>query len=80
MVQHKLNCFVDDPDAKIALESLGVSYYLKLDEEDDPDSTFYDAFFKKSEWDGMLAVDDSTPGFEVVLSRGDMRLYRISQL
>lgn len=80
VVQHKLNCYVDDPDAKNALESLGVSYYLKLDEEDDPDSTFYDAFFKKSEWDGMLAVDDSTPGFEVVLSRGDMRLYRISQL
>lgn len=79
-VQHRLNCYVDDPDAKNALESLGVSYYLKLDEEDDPDSTFYDAFFKKPEWDGMLAVDDSTPGFEVVLSRGDMRLYKISQL
>ena len=29
-------------------------------------------------WSGIRAIDDSTPGFETVLSEGDMRLYRIT--
>ena len=28
-------------------------------------------------WEGITSITDSTPGFEVVLSEGDMRLYRI---
>lgn len=80
VVQHELNKYTDDPGTREALESMGVEYYLSLDRESDPDSTFYNAFFKESEWDGMLAVNDSTPGFEVVLSSGDMRLYKLSQL
>ena len=29
------------------------------------------------QWTGIDAINDQTPGFEVVLSEGDMRLYRI---
>ena len=29
------------------------------------------------EWAGIDGVRDDTPGFEVVLSEGDMRLYKI---
>ena len=28
-------------------------------------------------WQNMLSINDETPGFELVLSRDDMRLYRI---
>ena len=79
-VQHGLDMYAKDLSTREALESMGIKYYLSLDRESDPDSTFYNAFFKESEWNGMLAVNDSTPGFEVVLSCGDMRLYKLSQL
>ena len=80
VVQHGLDMYAKDLSTREALESMGIKYYLSLDRESDPDSTFYNAFFKESEWNGMLAVNDSTPGFEVVLSCGDMRLYKLSQL
>ena len=31
-------------------------------------------------WQGILSITDETPGFEVVLSQDDMRLYRITAL
>lgn len=29
-------------------------------------------------WSGVYAIKDDTPGFELLLSEGDMRLYRIN--
>lgn len=42
--------------------------------------TFYNTItYHPDEWAGIDSVDDETPGFEIVLSQGDMRLYRIVQ-
>jgi len=54
----------------------GVGYVLLLDvgEADvQPHFLTYDA----TDWVGVNAVGDDTPGLEVVLSEGDMRLYRV---
>ena len=55
----------------------GVGYVLLLDvgEADvQPHFLTYDA----TEWAGVNAVGDDTPGLENVLSEGDMRLYRVA--
>ena len=42
------------------------------------DDTFYNIItYHPDEWAGIDSVNDETPGFEIVLSQGDMRLYRI---
>lgn len=33
--------------------------------------------YKPEDWAGIESVTDETPGFEVVLADGDMRLYKI---
>ena len=39
--------------------------------------TMYGIRFDAADWQGIFSIADDTPGFEVVLSEGDMRLYRI---
>ena len=39
--------------------------------------TYYLFSYVPDEWAGIDAVNDGTPGFELVLREGDMRLYRI---
>lgn len=47
--------------------------YRKLHGQD----TYYLFSYVPDEWAGIDAVNDETPGFELVLREGDMRLYRI---
>lgn len=72
----------DDATVREAAESEGIHYVLQLDQGtgdngfNDDGSTYllgYDA----KQWRGITSLNDETPGFECVLSEGDMRLYRI---
>lgn len=58
--------------------ALGAEYVLLLDvnwpSEGSIDSILYDADL----WAGIQGIDENTPGFELVLAQGDMRLYRIN--
>ena len=40
-------------------------------------SHIFDDGFNSIIWRGLVELDDETPGFEVILSEGDMRLYRV---
>ena len=64
-----------DPLAEAALEELQPDYLLILDRDVDE---MLEAFspYVAADWMGVLQVDDETPGLELVLSEGDMRLYR----
>ena len=64
-----------DPLAEAALEELRPDYLLILDRDVDE---MLEAFspYVVADWMGILQVDDETPGLELVLSEGDMRLYR----
>ena len=66
---------------RIARE-LGVVYLLQLDQGDGPqgmseDASYLDLNYRKKSWKGINGVRDDTPGFTVVLSEGDMRLYKL---
>ncbi|MBR1828870.1 MAG: hypothetical protein IJ781_05090 [Atopobiaceae bacterium] len=59
-----------------------IGYLLQLDQGDgkngvNEDGSVLDLGYRQKEWAGVNAVRDDTPGFTVVLSEGDMRLYRI---
>lgn len=61
-----------------AAESLGIEYVLVLDIAGSPEPSMYSfPSYRESHWQGIINITDETPGFEVVLAEGDMRLYRI---
>lgn len=60
-----------------AVKNAGVQYVLQLDQPNDSEASFYGAFYDPDKWTGVLTIGETTPGFECILSDGDMRLYRI---
>ena len=62
---------------RTAVEETGDRYVLVLDSDQSEDPTFFKFTYIPVEWQGFTKMTDDTPGFEVVLSEGDMRLYRI---
>ena len=62
---------------RAAVEKSGAHYVLVLDSEQSVDPTFFKFTYIPVEWQGFTKMTDDTPGFEVILSEGDMRLYRI---
>ena len=64
-----------------AVEETGASYVLLLDEgataDDQSQAWFFTWRWYADWWDGITSITEDTPGFELILSDGDMRLYRI---
>ena len=67
-----------DADVRSALGSVGADYVLVLDDERVTADRAYLFTYDPALWQGILSIDADTPGFELVLSEGDMRLYRIT--
>ncbi len=78
ILREQLNDIAYDPDVLSAASSQNISYVLLLDQRENDGKGFYDAACDYDIWQGLLSVSDDTPGFEIVLSEGDMRLYRIT--
>ncbi len=67
-----------DPEVREAVEKTGVRYVLLFDvEEEQTDNDCYFNAYNPDQWVGVNSIDDQTPGFGVVMSEGDMRLYKI---
>lgn len=69
---------------KTAVEELDARYVLQLDYGQsplgmNPDGTYYKDFYGPEFWHGINTVNETTPGFELILSENDMRLYRIER-
>ena len=66
-------------DVQEAVEDGGFHYLLRLDSGADTANRLRKSGYryKAEDWVGFESVTDETPGFEVVLSDGDMRLYKI---
>lgn len=82
IIRSRLNMISDDLEVQQAVKNVGATYLLLLDRADfmfDGKETVYssDLYLDTVAWRGILAVNDETPGFEIVLSSGPMRLYRI---
>lgn len=81
LVREGLNLIEGNEAVRNAARTLDAKYVLLLDcegigsaasslDDDIAGSSYY-------EYRGIVAIDDETPGFDLVASEGDMRLYRI---
>lgn len=73
--------YVSNPDTVQLMKELGVQYVIQLDAGgwSSSDSTFDNNYSERFEtyFDGIQSIDENTPGFSLVLSSGDMRLYKV---
>lgn len=67
-----------DPEVRDAFSTINAKYLLVLDDSDEENGTrrFLVSFHPEC-WGGIEGIHDGTPGLRVVLSEGDMRLYRV---
>lgn len=84
LVMSGLNRISTDPQVREAVERLGISYVIQLDQGSgpmgmNPSGTTYDLGYEVKEWSGINDIRDDTPGFTLLLSEGDMRLYQIDR-
>ena len=77
-IRKRLNSVATDEQVKTAVRSTGAEYLIQLDQGDTEAREPYPFTYDPDDWRGIDAIDDNTDGFEVVLSDGDMRLYRIT--
>ncbi|WP_302144457.1 DUF6541 family protein [Senegalimassilia anaerobia] len=64
-------------EVREAVEKTGAHYVMLLDEKSYNDRTVVKLRYKEEDWVGIESITQDTPGFTLVLSEGDMRLYRI---
>ncbi len=60
-----------------AAKELGISYVMQLDCYPDTQEGFQEAGYEEDKWKGITSITENTPGFTLVLSEGDCRLYKI---
>lgn len=60
-----------------ALRDVNAHYVLLLDSPHTDESSFQRLRYKSEDWVGIESITEDTPGFELVLSDDDKRLYRI---
>lgn len=89
LLRSSLDAIATNAEVQEAARKAGVGYVLQLDQGadpskiDDPESTDGRTWLLQSDesswrnFDGINRITDETPGFELVMSKGDMRLYRI---
>ena len=64
-----------------AVKSVKAKYVLVLDNNFDGRSGIrYFDWYRRDEWKGIHNINENTPGFKLVLTEGNMRLYRIDTL
>ena len=73
-----IDIVASDHEVSDAARSEDIKYVLLLDNgAPDVGGCYYTVGYDGSYWHGLEMLDDSTPGFSIVLSQGDMRLYKI---
>jgi hypothetical protein len=80
LIQALLNQYTYHDSVKNAIKESGVRYVLLLDVKGCQGNTYYTDHYDAKLWSGLTGIDDNTPGFSIVLSEGDMRLYSIDEL
>lgn len=78
-IQAYLYDYAYDPAVQAAVKNLGAKYVLQLDAGHIPYHRTWPDFIPEN-WEGISEITEDTPGFELVLSEGDMRLFKIKDL
>ena len=84
-ISKSLDKIAESNKVRRAVQRIGAEYLLILDrsdfsnvkDNDDLVQSIY-ASYSKHNWEGIDNITDKTKGFTVVLSQGDMRLYKIA--
>ena len=77
VLRTKLRDYAASDEVREAVEKTGARYVMLLDEKSCDDRTVVKLRYKEEDWVGIESITQDTPGFTLVLSEGDMRLYRI---
>ena len=77
VLRTKLCNYATSDEVREAVEKTGARYVMLLDEKSYDDRTVVKFRYKEEDWVGIESITQDTPGFTLVLSEGDMRLYRI---
>ena len=72
VIRTRLCDLSSDAEVRQTVDDLDARYVVQLDADLDDDANG-----SAGAWPGIVNLNDQTPGFELVLSEGDMRLYRI---
>lgn len=65
-------------DVRSVVDGLDMRYVLMLDDQTGDNRTTVGNRYKEENWRGIESINEQTPGFTLVLSEGDMRLYEIN--
>ena len=76
LLREKLSSLATDEEVRAVLESISADYVLILENDQQRMMRFYHNY-DQGAWDGFESITDSTPGLELVLSDGEMKLYKI---
>ena len=77
ILRKRLNRIASDPEVLQTVHDLNVQYVLILNNVVDY-SNAVTSTYKPGTFRGITQITDTTPGFEVVLEEGSMRLYKIT--
>lgn len=78
LIRNNLEEIATNADVRKAVQSVGGAYLLLLDQGKGEASPRLFTYENGKNWQGFESISDDTPGFEIVLARDDMRLYRIT--
>lgn len=79
MLRKQINEIGYNEQVKEAASNNNIEYILVLDMGGEIlGERCFHGYYDPETWSGINAITDETPGLEVVLSEGDMRLYRIT--
>lgn len=83
LLRHHIQDYATNSEVRDAVEELDISYVLQLDCNgyDSPESSFDSSYTEDKDrlYDGISAINEGTPGFQLVAELDDMRLYRVSR-
>ncbi len=77
LIRTRLDEAATDPAVQKAVRDYDIRYVLLLDEASGTDRTVTDKRYTPENWAGIEGVTEETPGFKLLMSEGDMRLYEI---
>ena len=78
IVRTRLADVATDAEVQQVVRDLGIRYVILLDEKSSQNPTVDSSRYEEENWVGIESITEETPGFELLLSEGDMRLYEIT--
>lgn len=75
-IRQHLSEISTNTEVQDAVRKVGAHYVLRLSFTGEPSSISWG--YAESDWNGIVSINDNTPGFETVLAEGELRLYRIA--